>query len=79
MREWKRPLRLGLTLLMLMPTAACSTMTGISEKTEAAIDENALAVCRVWLPWFWSPNDTPESIKQAKENNAARLGWGCPR
>lgn len=26
--------------------------------------------CKVFKPWRWSPRDTEQSIRQAKENNA---------
>ena len=47
-------------------------------QVDAAIDANAVEVCKAWLPISWSSRDTPETIAEAKANNAARVAWGCP-
>ncbi len=36
------------------------------------------AVCRAWLAITYSRQDTAETQRQIRGNNAARAGYGCP-
>jgi hypothetical protein len=65
----RRAQRLPPLLLALILTSCATTGTG-------AIDENGIAtVCSVWPYVSWSSRDTPETIADAKANNAAKTGF----
>jgi predicted small secreted protein len=64
-------------LLVTLMLASCTTMTGIG-KIETG-EANQLAVCDAWKPIYWKSSWPDDSILQAKQNNAARLAWGCPK
>lgn len=57
------------TLALTLTLAGCATMT--------AIGGTEPPVCLVWRPVTWSVHDTDQTIREAKANNAARLGYGC--
>lgn len=60
-------------LMLAMALPSCKT-TGFSEK----IDVTRVA-CGSFSPIFWSKKDTPETVSQVKEHNAAGTalcGWG---
>lgn len=73
MTPLKPVLLLSATLLMV----SCETRIGTKDLETRGVE---LTVCRegAWEPWLWHPDDTDETIAQAKSNNAARIGWGCP-
>ena len=73
----RKLLRLATLLLLMLPLASCTTMMGIG-KIDTGV-ENQLAVCEAWKPILWKSSWPDEAILQAKQNNAARLAWGCPR
>ena len=67
--------RLTLPLVALAPIlSSCAMMdTGA---TRGAVSPAAFApICSAWPPVTWSSRDTPETIKEAKANNAARAGF----
>lgn len=39
------------------------------------MDTAGTSVCAVWQPVWWSVEDTANTIRQAKANNAARAVW----
>lgn len=73
----RKPLKLATLLLATMLTASCTTMMGIGRIDTG--EQNQLAVCQAWKPILWRSSWPDEAILQAKQNNAARLAWGCPR
>lgn len=66
--------------MMCLLLAGCVTTTDTAA-TEGVPPEAAdpLAVCVVWLPISWSSKDTDQTIAEAKANNRAHAGWGCPQ
>ena len=53
---------------------SCATMG--SGETERALSPAAIArICDSWPNVTWSTRDTPETIKEAKANNAARRAF----
>lgn len=65
------------TSAILLPS--CMT-TNSEEKVTDLVDATRVA-CLVFKPFYWHANDTPGSVKQAKEHNAAGkalCGWGAP-
>ena len=64
-----------LPLVALAPIlSACATMA--SGGTEGAIAPPAIRrMCEAWPNVTWSSRDTPETIADAKANNAARAGF----
>jgi len=58
MPAWKKPVLLALPLLL----AACQTTTPISVTDTS---------CRGFVPILYSRKDTPGTINQAREHNAA--------
>ena len=67
-------------ILQMLILTGCVTTTGIDEirpDTSQAIRDNSLKVCEAWLPVSWSVRDTDETIAEVKDNNIARLAWGC--
>lgn len=61
----------GLMLLAILPGCQTTTDSGATEKAD-------LVACGAFEPFRWSSKDTPESILQAKEHNAAGraiCGW----
>lgn len=78
-------------MLLTLPMAGCFTTTGTgaidfskffgrpdNPQTDAAIDANAVELCKAWLPISWSSRDTEQTIAEVKSNNSARVAWGCP-
>ncbi len=64
-----------LLLALLVPILTCCTTTG-SGGTEAASSPAAvLRTCEAWPNIAWSSRDTPETIKDAKANNAPRRAF----
>lgn len=57
-------------LLVLLPILAACTTTGSGETKNALCDQ--------FRPVLWSSQDTPDTVRQAKEHNAvgvALCGW----
>ena len=71
---------LPLAPLLLLTLTGCATTTGIAG-TEPRYDSegNQLVVCQAWSPIYWRDAWPDDAVLQAKQNNAARLAWGCPR
>lgn len=44
-------------------------------KTTATVETNELNACVVWQSITWSTQDTDQTIKEVKENNAAREAY----
>lgn len=42
-----------------------------------SVETDRLDACVVWKPITWSTQDTDQTIREVKENNAARKGY-CP-
>ena len=58
---------------LLPPLALALTMTSCATTGTGAIDAAGLAaLCGAWPAVSWSSRDTPETIADAKANNAAR-------
>ena len=72
------PMRLAISCgLILLATLAASCQTTGS----GAIDP-ALVACASFKPVYWSKADTPATVAQVKENNAAGkalCGWGAAK
>ena len=74
-RGLQRPVTLCGLILLATLTASCQT-TG-----SGAIDP-ALVACASFKPVYWSKADTPATVAQVKENNAAGkalCGWGAAK
>lgn len=70
----KKGQRLSLpALLCVLATLPSCTPTMATSGT------SDFAVCQAWQPVHWSVEDTDQTIIEAKQNNAARLAWGCPK
>ena len=70
--------------MLAILTASCATMTAFKDGIKSVGTALAPAAtptdvaCVVFVPHYSSPNDTPDSIKQAKEHNAVGkelCGW----
>lgn len=75
----RKPKPTQLAKLLILPLfvtlQACNQTTGSSVQISGGLPA---AFCRTAKPIYWSAHDTPETIRQAKEQNAAGksiCGW----
>ncbi len=63
---------LALLLAASLPLTACETLTTASGGTELPpeVDPSRVA-CEAFRPITWSRSDTPETVAEVKEHNAA--------
>ena len=66
----KKGQRLSLPALTLLLASCAPTMATVGTD---------FAICQAWQPVHWSVEDTDQTILESKQNNAARLAWGCPK
>ena len=63
----------GRGLRKLLPPALALILSSCAMPGTGAIDAGALQrICTAWPPVSWSARDTPETISDARANNAAR-------
>lgn len=72
---------LPLAMLLPLTLTGCATTMGIAgtDTPRHSSEGNQLVVCQAWTPVYWRDSWPDDAILQAKQNNAARLAWGCPR
>jgi hypothetical protein len=51
-------------IMLAIPLASCKT-------TGSGATDPALVACASYKPVYWSKSDTPETVSQIKEHNAA--------
>jgi len=69
---WQRLyVRVTSLAIVVASLTGCSTMTGSGAIDLDAVSEKPLICEEAWQPIYWSKSDTPETIVQAKSNNAS--------
>lgn len=73
------PLRGPMRLVSLSGLILLATLTASCQTTGSGGTSATLVACQSFKPVYWSKNDTPQTVAQIKENNAAGAalcGWG---
>ena len=72
-----RRTRLALLLSVMLPLAACESLTASGGTDLPPEVDPALVACKAFAPIYWSAEDTDETILAIKQYNAAWLAI-CP-
>lgn len=66
-----------LTPLSLLAMTCSLAGCGLTRSTRTVETNVVQEACKAWAPVSYSSRDTPETQKEARGNNAARLAFGC--
>lgn len=68
-----RRTRLALLLSVMLPLAACESLTASGGTDLPPEVDPALVACKAFAPIYWSERDTDDTILAIKQHNAAWL------